>query len=264
MSNIPMVVSYGGGINSTALLVEFMKRDIRPDLITFSNTVGEKPETYAYIEMFKAFLVKNGMPTITPIQAISPTRGPLSLEADCLRLGVLPSKVYGRKNCSQRFKIEPQQKFLNHWDTAKVAWKQGNKVLQVIGYDAGERHRINKDYTSPKFDYWYPLVEWGWARDECKTAITSAGLPLPPKSACFFCPSSKKHEIMALKRDHPDLFARAVEMEKKAAPKLVNIKGLGRHWSWESLGAADDAQFKLIPENYMDTDCACIDGDEDE
>ena len=42
----PLVVAYGLGVNSTALLVEFVKRDIRPDLILFADTGGEKPETY--------------------------------------------------------------------------------------------------------------------------------------------------------------------------------------------------------------------------
>jgi 3'-phosphoadenosine 5'-phosphosulfate sulfotransferase (PAPS reductase)/FAD synthetase len=44
----PLVVAYGLGVNSTALLVEFVKQGIRPDLILFADTGGEKPETYAY------------------------------------------------------------------------------------------------------------------------------------------------------------------------------------------------------------------------
>ncbi len=42
-----LVVSYGVGLDSTAMLVEMHNRGMRPDLILFSDTGGEKPETYA-------------------------------------------------------------------------------------------------------------------------------------------------------------------------------------------------------------------------
>ncbi len=40
----PLVVAYGLGVNSTAMLVEFV-----PHLILFTDTGGEKPETYQYM-----------------------------------------------------------------------------------------------------------------------------------------------------------------------------------------------------------------------
>jgi hypothetical protein len=182
----------------------------------------------------------------------------------CLRLENLPSKAFGYKSCSQRYKIEPQQKFLNHWEPARTAWAQGKKVLQVIGYDAGEPQRA-KVYANEKYDFWYPLIEWGWGREECVEAIQSAGLPQPGKSACFFCPSMRKPEVIKLSEEHPDLFARAVAMERRALAggKCEVIKGLGRHWSWEELVKADAAKRCEMRENTMDTDCACFDGEED-
>jgi 3'-phosphoadenosine 5'-phosphosulfate sulfotransferase (PAPS reductase)/FAD synthetase len=42
----PLVVAYGLGVNSTAMLVEFAPRGIRPDPVLFADTGGEKPETY--------------------------------------------------------------------------------------------------------------------------------------------------------------------------------------------------------------------------
>lgn len=41
-----IVVSYGGGTNSTALLVGMVNNKIIPDAIIFADTGGEKPETY--------------------------------------------------------------------------------------------------------------------------------------------------------------------------------------------------------------------------
>lgn len=50
------------------------------------------------------------------------------------------------------------------------------------------------------------------------------GLPVPPKSACFFCPAQKPHELEELHRDHPDLTQRIKAMEANAT--LDKIEGL--------------------------------------
>jgi hypothetical protein len=52
------------------------------------------------------------------------------------------------------------------------------------------------------------------------------------KSACFFCPASKKHEIVWLQEHHPDLLARALAIEDNARPNLTSVKGLGRSFPW--------------------------------
>lgn len=41
------VLAYGGGVNSTALLVSLHQRGIPIDLILFADTGGELPSTYA-------------------------------------------------------------------------------------------------------------------------------------------------------------------------------------------------------------------------
>ncbi len=41
----PLVVAYGLGVDSTAMLVEFARLRIRPELILFADTGGDKPET---------------------------------------------------------------------------------------------------------------------------------------------------------------------------------------------------------------------------
>ena len=60
----------------------------------------------------------------------------------------------------------------------------------------------------------YPLRDWGIDRAECGRIITAAGLPLPPKSACFFCPAMHDIEVQLLLREYPELHALAIEMER--------------------------------------------------
>ncbi|MTJ93579.1 MAG: hypothetical protein F8N36_12045 [Desulfovibrio sp.] len=50
----PLVVSYGMGVDSTALLVEMHNRGIRPDLILFADVGSEKHSTYAYLDIINA------------------------------------------------------------------------------------------------------------------------------------------------------------------------------------------------------------------
>jgi hypothetical protein len=84
------------------------------------------------------------------------------------------------------------------------------------------------------FVYWYPLMECGFDREKCKEIIASAGLPVPIKSACWFCPASKKWEIDWLEQTHPELLERALQIERNGQAKLKTVKGLGRSYSWES------------------------------
>lgn len=101
-------------------------------------------------------------------------------------------------------------------------------------------------------------MEWGWHRDDCVQAIQDAGLPLPGKSSCFFCPSMKKREIRALYHQYPDLLGRALAMEDNARPSLITVKGLGRDFAWRDFigirsGAAGAAGC-LCPEERP---CSC-------
>lgn len=105
-----VISSYGGGTNSTALLIECVKRGIRIDMILFADTGAEKPHTYEYVEYFSKWLVSKGYPAIQTVRDAKTT-----LEADCFDRKALPSVVYGRGNsCSQRFKIQPQDKLVNN------------------------------------------------------------------------------------------------------------------------------------------------------
>jgi len=250
------VVSYGAGTNSTAMLVGLYERGECPDLILFADTGGEKPETYKHLEAVSKWCIYVGFPRIEIVRKEGNME---TLEENCLRMSMLPSIAYGFKSCSGKYKIQPQEKWANNNEECMAVWKDGRKVLKLIGYDADESHRA-KIPEDKKYTYRYPLVEWGWGRDECVEAISRAGLSQPGKSACFFCPSSKPREIIALKRDHPDLFARAVAMERNA--ELTHIKGLGRNFSWEELVKWNEAQIDMF-NNHIESPCGCYDGDSD-
>ena len=56
------MVSYGGGANSTALLIGLHQHRIPVDLILFADPGGEQPHTYEYLEIMERWLLEHGMP----------------------------------------------------------------------------------------------------------------------------------------------------------------------------------------------------------
>lgn len=203
-SSIPLVVSFGGGTNSTGMLCGFRERGIRPDLVIFADTGNERDYTYEHTAVMAAQVqVWWGI----TLETVFPTRGgkPITLEQDCLNKGLLPSLAYGRRSCSQRFKHEPLEKRLSRW-------ARDNKfpaVTKAIGYGADEPRRGAKVAPTKILSggivetYWYPLREWGWNREDCVAAIERHGLKQPHKSACWFCPANKPSEARRMSAAKP-------------------------------------------------------------
>ncbi|HEX4613990.1 MAG TPA: hypothetical protein VH092_37760 [Urbifossiella sp.] len=90
----PLVVAYGLGVNSTAVLVELARRGVRPDRILFADTGGEKPETYAYLPVVQAYLARVGFPPVVTVRYEPRTAPYRTLEGQCLHTGTLPSLAY--------------------------------------------------------------------------------------------------------------------------------------------------------------------------
>jgi hypothetical protein len=248
-------VAYGAGVNSTAMLCGWMERGLRPvDAVIFSDTGGERPSTYRHLDLVSDWLVSHGWPAIVRVHAVNSGGERKTLEADCEQYRRLPSLAYGWKTCSDKFKTAPQRKYLNNLAAAKERWDRGERVLKLVGYDADEPHRATTgDRQGEKYWYRYPLIEWGWGRKECIAAIERAGLPVPTKSACFFCPANTVDEIKQLRDEYPDLMARALAMEGSA--RLTSVKGLGRRFSWRDL-----IEGKPVPLFESEIACECYDG----
>jgi 3'-phosphoadenosine 5'-phosphosulfate sulfotransferase (PAPS reductase)/FAD synthetase len=228
----PVIVAYGAGVDSTAMILGMIDRGERIDLVLHADTGSEKPETEAYRDMFLAWLRARGIRC--EIVRYQPQRFKhwppyRSLDENCFTNGTLPSISFGRHSCSLKWKVEPQDAWLETWEPAVACWEAGGRCVKAIGYDAGtrdsQRYAHSEGMRDPRFDYRYPLREWGWDREECERQIAAHGLPVPVKSACFMCAASKPWEIEAL--GAPQL-RRIVLMEARARPRLRNVEGLWR------------------------------------
>lgn len=309
-----LAVAFGGGRNG-AMLLGMYEHNIKPDVITFANTgtpertEGEKSETYKNVDrMSKWCLDHFGIP-ITEVHKRSMYT---SLYNQSMRTFTLPSAAYGFRSCSDKWKIQPQDRFMNNYAPALTIWNtcencgaskqehekryryehdgytrikgangyflfdlycvtnfeiktfKASKITKAIGYDAGEQRRA-KIQENEKYRHRYFLIEWGWFLEDCIAAYRRHGLPVPVKSACYYCPYSTKEEVLALHKEDPEAFWSAVAMEDNALAhgSLQKVKGLGRHWSWRELVQIGEAERNALVE-APPMSCACFDGDDDE
>lgn len=233
MPRSPIQVAYGMGVDSTALLVGLVRRGLRPDKILFADTGGEKRETYDYELEIQNFLSYEGFPpveTVTKVIRDYKNWPPYyTLEENCLTNGTLPGISFGPATCSVKWKQDPQHTHIKEWPLAQTAWAYGQKVVKLIGFDASPQDRRRTfradERDSKRYQFEYPLIGWGWDRQECIRQIKAAGLKVPPKSSCFFCCAMKPWEVESLT---PDMLRRIVRLEARAHPRLRTTEGLWR------------------------------------
>lgn len=152
-----------------------------------------------------------------------------TLEENCITNGTLPSIAFGFGACSIKWKVTPQNKWAESWEPARRIWAAGGKAIKLIGYDCSpqdcRRYAEREGYCNERYVYRYPLREWGCALEACIARIQAAGLPVPPKSSCYYCTATKPHEVRAYTKPR---LRRIVLMEARAQPRLKTTEGLWR------------------------------------
>ena len=99
----PVVVAFGAGVDSTAMLLEMVAQGRRIDLVLFADTGSEKPETYEYRDLIFRWLRRRGIRCETVryeprrFKHWPPYR---TLDENCFTNGTLPSISFGRHSCS--------------------------------------------------------------------------------------------------------------------------------------------------------------------
>lgn len=234
-----VVVAYGGGVNTIALLIELRRLNLRPTAIVMADPGDEWPETIAYRDdVANPWLASIGWPTVTVVSRASEAQyrprahatPQGTLREECERIASLPSIAYGFKKCSLKFKRDPANWWLARQPWALDVWSRGEKITRAIGYDADEGYRVRDSFGDPweaaRLTPLYPLVAAGIDRVDCVEMIRSEALPVPHKSACTFCPSNTLDEWRDLHDRHPDRYADAVAMSRNArieSPDVVKL-----------------------------------------
>lgn len=231
-SRLPVLAAWAAGVDSTAVIIELVSRGEPPDVVLLADTGSERPETEAFIPLFRDWMRAQGVEN--HVVRYEPRRfkhwPPYhSLLENLLTNGTLPSISFNRHNCSQKWKIAPQDRWAENWPPALAAWERGDRVVKLIGCDCSpaddRRYAHREGLVDLRFDFRYPLREWGWTRSDCVDRIRREGLPVPVKSSCFFCAAMKPDEVRSL----PQTYLRLIILiEARAKPRLRTVAGLWR------------------------------------
>lgn len=203
------VLSYGGGVNSTALLIYLIKNKMPVHEVVFADTGNELPETYEYIEYFTDYISKHGL----SLKIVKNRKGE-SLFDRCFRRKVIPSEVW--RWCTRDFKIKPIHKFYK---------LLGGHIYQYIAIDYDEIRRM-KDSKEPNITNLYPLIDAKIGRAECVKIIEAEGLKVPPKSGCDFCPFNNEERWNYIKEHHSERYIQIQKLNRnnKHYPKQSLFK----------------------------------------
>jgi len=230
------VVSYGGGVQSTALLVLAVAGRIDFPVFLFAN-VGEDsehPATLAYLRRWAMpYAAAHGI-ALHELHRVRRDGSTETLYGRLTRPGSrsLPIPVRmsngapGTRSCTADFKIRVVGRWLReHGATADRPATVG------LGISLDEIQRANTRRGEPHERIVYPLLQARppLRRADCEQIIRAAGLPVPAKSSCWFCPFHRPGRWAAMRRTEPDLFARACHLED-----LLNHRraDLGRDPVW--------------------------------
>ena len=234
------VFSYGGGVQSTAALVLAAQGKIDYQTFLFCN-VGQKaenPATLVYVnDVAKPYAEAHNITLVelqrrwckgeragkavdlyeTLINPKSRTAGGIPV-----RLG---SGAPGNRSCTVDFKI----KVADRWLLENGAEMSGATVGLGISLDEWHRMRRGIDPETPWKELAYPLIDLRMDRQDCINVIARAGLPVPPKSSCFFCPFHTMQVWQEMRNKQPDLFQKACELEELMRQRSRKL-GKGDIW----------------------------------
>ncbi|MEV0821877.1 hypothetical protein [Nonomuraea rubra] len=204
-----IIFSYGLGLDSTAILLRWLTEpgsrwfDLRDLVVVTAQTGDEWVETAYLVEQhIYPLLARHGVRTIQvaragrrqadgivilddtthPILCLTSAPGAYRLSEELLSVATVPQSG-GIRKCSLKFKGWVLDQVI-----AQIVGDE--EFVHVVGFEAGEVKRMMRDMPLgpgtriPS----YPLIEWGWYRDDCEQYVLDQLGVRWPKSACVQCP----------------------------------------------------------------------------
>ncbi len=213
------VISYGGGVQSTALMVLATTSQLPGvDALLFAN-VGDDSEDPATLDYVRNVAVPYAHSHNIPLHELRKTLKDGTVETLYGRITkpghrAITIPLRGQngapqsRHCTHDFKVAVVGKWLKN---AGATEPMPATVCIGISTDEIERAGRGKDMKYERRTY--PLLDLGLTRGDCMAIIERAGLPIPPKSACWFCPFHSTQAWRELRRDQPRQFEAAVALE---------------------------------------------------
>ena len=235
------ILSLSGGKDSTALAF-FMKENM-PEIfeqleLVFCDTECELPELYDYLNKIEIFLGKK-------IIKIKPLR---SFEQIHSCYGFLPHPA--NRWCTVELKTKPFQNFLKN--------NYSDGIINLyIGIRSDELHRVKSSTSNIKnIKEVFPFVDNSINKNDVIKLLINAGIGLADfykwkrRSGCFFCFFQNKRDWILLYEHYPELFKKAVSMEKFS--EKIKLNGyFGLNYKMPISQMIEPDNMKKIKEEYQ-------------
>lgn len=239
-------------------------------LFLFAN-VGddsENPATLAYVENYsRPFAAEHGIELTTLERVMVRSGEHRTLYRELTREGSKALKIPvrmsngapWRRSCTADYKIQVIARELKRRGASAdnpAVIGIGISLDEIIRADGGKGHEPHEIVT-------YPLLKLGLRRTDCARIIRQAGLPIPPKSACWFCPFHSIEAWHEQRRNEPELFAKSCDLEDKlnARQKALGHDPVYLSSALRPLRQAIPDGVDLLPiADEYDTDGACDSG----
>ncbi|HUX54232.1 MAG TPA: hypothetical protein VMV56_07455 [Williamwhitmania sp.] len=241
------VLCNGGGTQSCATIVlVYMGKLPKPDLVLMVDTEREKSNVLSYQEEHIRPLCDS-----MKVEYARVKKSDYTSQDIVDRYGnIFPpffSTFNGKRGkqsafCSDKWKSEIVKRYLNKRYGEKSLTKRG--VNHWLGFTTDEVKRIKKP-SSKKWLKSYPLIELGLSRNQCIELVVRFGLPKPPRSNCWMCPNMNANSWLSLT---PDDLARAIEFERELKVKYPH---LFLHQSFKPLSEVDFKNY-IPSENQLE------------
>lgn len=192
------VLSYGGGVNSSALFFFIVEKQLPLDLVIFADTGEELPATYEAVERMKQECDKQQIPFAT----CRSHHGKLYDYYKAKR--AVPSMM--KRDCTGKFKVAPIRKYV------RELYGKEEKFLMYIGITIEEWHRM-RDSNVSYITHSYPFCDAKITR-QGNIEILKAADFAAAKSGCIGCIYNKKQTWLKMAMQQPDEFARWEALDK--------------------------------------------------
>ena len=259
------ILSLGAGVQSSTLALMSAHGEVEPfDAAIFADTHSEPANVYKWLDWlekqlpFPVYRVSAGNLGERMLRTqVSKKTGQTYIKAlipAYFDNGKGGKGLLGRK-CTADYKVAVLLK--KQKELANVP--RGCKTIKcktAIGISLDEYQRM-KPSKEPWVENYWPLIDLKITRQGCLDWMNKNGYPIPPRSACVFCPFHSDEEWKRLRDKEPDEFARAVKFDKDlreiARLQTGTAKLGGDIFLHTSMQPLNEVQFKDVPaRNQLD------------
>lgn len=229
------VLSYGGGTQSTAMLLMALKGEINgviPDYIIFSDTGWEPKSIYQWIEKVNKYIKEKFDREIIFTNGGNIREDMIQAVEHGDRFASLPFFVKNkdgemgmvRRQCTNEYKIQPINKKVREL----LGYQPRQRVKEIVhmwkGISTDEIQRVKPSRVGWQVAE-HPLVDVvNVDRSTCIAYVEREGLGTPAKSSCIGCPFHDDGIWRDMKLYDPESFEDAVYIDR-LIKKLPKFKG---------------------------------------